>query len=651
MEADGKENQEDNDDADEPGGEASSSTALPAFVDFDSDALGDGSKEARKKAHQVVLKHFGQVLNTETLEGDGGKRTIRIWMKDAEKDAKSSTLMRDQRAQENQGGGKAKGSKGKGGKGKKGKGKGKKGKDQSGGGGGGGEFGTLRREGWPKTRPDYLYFRLFKENCDTSEAVNSIARCLGRSSKQFTFAGTKDRRGITVQQICARRVPIDHIRRALVSRQWDRRLRISDLEYRAERLRLGMLSGNLFKIALRDVSVAATEPVEGKPGSRIDLAFKSMQERGFLNYFGLQRFGTRKIRTHTIGAKLISSQWQDAVLMIVGDEDPNSTGEPSAKRQKCDGSSTEVETDPIPHYLEIGDTKAALTALPRSEYVARCLLGALDRGLNFCEALQKLPHQALSLYAHAAQSVVFNEVLSRRIAQFGREAVEGDFVLAPGSSANSSGFGDAPDEVLAPLDDDVPDDEDVEDEEVSWGPPKVRPLSAEEAKTTSLAEIVLPLPGSQVDYPAYLRAIYEDVAKEKLGLKLEDFNVSGLLSLPGSYRSVLVVPQDLEWRTLHPPESRQSTLIPSDVAALMAARDSATKTTTTTTGGEGGEGAGEGEGEGGEAKAAAPGAAAPGTVAKGKTDVKGLPSVTMTCRLPASAYVTVMLREVMKTTP
>ena len=24
-------------------------------------------------------------------------------------------------------------------------------------------FGTMRREGWPKDRPDYLYFRLYKE--------------------------------------------------------------------------------------------------------------------------------------------------------------------------------------------------------------------------------------------------------------------------------------------------------------------------------------------------------------------------------------------------------------------------------------------------------------------------------------------------------
>ncbi|CAE7568994.1 PUS7 [Symbiodinium natans] len=146
----------------------------------------------------------------------------------------------------------------------------------------------MRREGWPKDRPDYLYFRLYKENCDTGEAVSSIARCVGRSAKQFSFAGTKDRRAVTVQQVCAHRLPIDQLRRSVLHRLWDKRVRISNLEYRRERLRLGQLrfrptdaelrvaasassncarGGNRFKVVLRKVPLHNLEAFN--PASRL----------------------------------------------------------------------------------------------------------------------------------------------------------------------------------------------------------------------------------------------------------------------------------------------------------------------------------------------------------------------------------------------
>ena len=244
--------------AEEPGGAPAPPAAPPAppaeappFVDIDSAKIGDGSKDARKAAHRTVLKCFGSFLNTETLDDKEGVRTIRVWMREAEKKVKSlpDEVGRGEKTAKGEKG--EKGSKGdKGGKGKgkdKGK-KGKKGKDKGKGKGskkgpeeadedvpaadGAGEFGTLRREGWPKDRPDYLYFRLYKENCNTSEAVSSLARCVGRSAKQFSFAGTKDKRAITVQLICAHKLPLDQLRRTVCHRLWDRRLRISDLEYR-----------------------------------------------------------------------------------------------------------------------------------------------------------------------------------------------------------------------------------------------------------------------------------------------------------------------------------------------------------------------------------------------------------------------------------
>lgn len=72
-------------------------------------------------------------------------------------------------------------------------------------------------------------------------------------------------------------------------------------------------------------------------------------------------------------------------------------------------------------FLEDGNAQQALEAMPRSQHLERCLLGALARGLSDVDTLSQLPHQAVSLYAHAAQSLLWNAVLSRRIREFGRE--------------------------------------------------------------------------------------------------------------------------------------------------------------------------------------------------------------------------------------
>lgn len=685
AEAEGDEGDEADGDVEPPAAEApAAKEAPPGFVDFDSSAIGDGSKQARTRAHQTVTKHLTEFLTSETIEGDGGKRTIRIWMREAERKAKSFTLACEQRSQDEQ----SKGGKGKGkGKGKdKGKSKGKKGKGKAGKNGCDvvepvQSFGTLRREGWPQDRPDYLYFRLYKENCDTGEAVKRIAECVGRSPKQFTFAGTKDKRGVTVQSICAHRLPADQLRRTLTHRMWDKRLRISDMEYRPDRLRLGMLKGNLFHIALRGVPPDAIVPKDGSSDTVVDRAFGAVRDAGFLNYFGLQRFGTRQVGTHRVGAAVIAGRWEEAVRLVLGDTGgggaSSSTASPPTKRplpegdaaapptkaakpsegasvaeQRAGGGGGDEEMREVPAeapdenapferrprgevvaeaarlFLEHGDAKAALNAMPRSEHIARCLLGGLVRGLAPVEALKQLPHQALSLYAHAAQSAVWNAMLSHRVREHGPRAAVGDFVLAAPTAAVQAVPADFADEGLADIDAEAEDGE-TEDLAPERFPelPAVRTLqTAEEAAATSWSDVVLPLPGSDVQYPPELRPHYERIAREKLGLSLEDFHGSSLVPLAGSYRSVAVKASDLHWRLVPPAEAANAYLQDSDVARLLGQRDAAAN--------------------GGEA--VAPAAVHPAPSRRGESEGGEHAAVVFSCLLPPSAYLTMLLREVMK---
>ena len=77
-----------------------------------------------------------------------------------------------------------------------------------------------------------------------------------------------------------------------------------------ESLKLGDLSGNRFKIAIRKVKE-----------NNLDLIKEGivhLKNHGFINYFGLQRFGTcTQVPTHSIGIQLILNNVKEAIDLIL----------------------------------------------------------------------------------------------------------------------------------------------------------------------------------------------------------------------------------------------------------------------------------------------------------------------------------------------
>ena len=93
-----------------------------------------------------------------------------------------------------------------------------------------------------------------------------ISRLLKVEGKHLTVAGTKDKRGVTIQRVCLKRgqlTPEDVWDRVnsisrksvleAVSERGERGVRIGDIDYRKGHLQLGMLTGNAFVVTLRCV--------------------------------------------------------------------------------------------------------------------------------------------------------------------------------------------------------------------------------------------------------------------------------------------------------------------------------------------------------------------------------------------------------------
>lgn len=151
--------------------------------------------------------------------------------------------------------------------------------------------GKNRRSDNPKRNiPKCCNFVLFKQNKDTMECISLLAKMLRINPGNFAYAGTKDKRATTIQNISVHNTlsqRLQGLNRNL------RNITLGNFSYVDSGLSLGDLTGNEFTIVIRDV-------VEDSDGD-IERACTSLRDKGFINFFGLQRFGTGAIPTHDVG--------------------------------------------------------------------------------------------------------------------------------------------------------------------------------------------------------------------------------------------------------------------------------------------------------------------------------------------------------------
>ena len=288
----------------------------------------------------------------------------------------------------------------------------------------------------------HLVFRATLENWDTNDFVSTLSSRLEMSRERIDWAGTKDKRAVSTQLFSVRAGSdaLDDV---------DLRGVTVDPVGRAGRgLRFGDLAGNAFEIVVRDAdteSVAAiTESLRSFVNSEDENTDGASGEDGATvgvpNYFGQQRFGSYRPVTHEVGLAVVRGDWREAVLAYVGrphESEPDATRE---ARAFVDREAAAAGT---------ADWAAALERYPRQLGFERSMLHRLienggESSDDFRAALETVPSNLQRLFVNAAQSSLFNRILSARLDRglpFDR-AVAGDVVCFADS--------DAPDELALP---------------------------------------------------------------------------------------------------------------------------------------------------------------------------------------------------------
>jgi TruD family tRNA pseudouridine synthase len=376
-------------------------------------------------------------------------------------------------------------------------------------------------------------------------AIQNLAAALRCSASDIGVAGIKDMQAVTYQYCTLR-----HTRPARVLQAY-RYLRDKGIDIGTNNnifqvdwvLNKGDLEGNHFDIVLRNVSrVQVSSPdASSSPTSNVTCATEilvpcpkdhilEMVERvrtfGFVNFYGEQRVGAPGsstvvgVRAFDIGRAMLQRNFALAVDLLL-------TGRLVAGR--ADGQEENEVAQKVRATWKAtgGDATATLKCLPHGETLPRerAILKGLKRfGKDKpLEALQCLQYSMRMFWINAYQSNIWNMAATARIERYGMKVVPGDLYVEHCSNTTTG----SSTEGQVPMNMEV-----------------IKIVDESNLPSVTLAQVVLPLPGYNMQYPTHEIAAFYLRLLELDGIRF-DKNAPLEATAKGSYRHLIAMPNDM----------------------------------------------------------------------------------------------------------
>ena len=351
----------------------------------------------------------------------------------------------------------------------------------------------------------HLLLRVRLRGWDTNDFAGILSDRLGISRERVSWAGTKDKHAVTTQLFS-----VDAIAPSELPELSD--VDIDVVGRTGRPILFGDLAGNAFEITVRS-------PDRPENASEITDELREFAGRtesneqliGVPNYFGQQRFGSHRPVTHEVGLAIARGDWEGAVMAYVGnpsEREPESTQEARAF----------VE--------ENREWQAALEQFPNRLGYERSMLHRLaegdDESADFRAALETVPTNLQQLFVNAAQSYVFNRILSERLRRglpF-HEPVAGDIVCF--------------------ADEDTPEGLELPDQDSTQRVDESRVGTVSRHCARGRAFVTAPLVGTETEFANGEPGEIERVVLEEVGLEPTDFDLPGEFDSTGTRRAVLL---------------------------------------------------------------------------------------------------------------
>lgn len=232
---------------------------------------------------------------------------------------------------------------------------------------------------------EHIFLYIEKSNLTTLELVKQLSQKLKISLKDVGYAGQKDCHALTKQYISIPQKALPLIEKINIPN-----VKILSIQRHKNKLRLGHLQGNEFRICIRNYD-------ESKECNIVSIANK-LVDIGVPNYFGEQRFGIQN-NTQWIGKAILQKDSKALLQVFFGTFTEND----SPKMQQ------------IKQYFLQGNYKSASEEIPSEFRTEKYILKKLAMGLSPEKIISIIPKHMHTFYICAYQAWLFNEILSQRI--------------------------------------------------------------------------------------------------------------------------------------------------------------------------------------------------------------------------------------------
>lgn len=227
----------------------------------------------------------------------------------------------------------------------------------------------------------FAAYRLKKSGIDTNHALEIIFKKFGVRLKAL---GLKDSSAITEQFVCSLG------QNKSIPNYADGKISLEKIGFLKKPLSAKDMVGNKFLIKVTDPKQSFSDFTE--------------HDRIF-NFYGYQRFGSKRPVTHLIGKALVQRRFDDAITLLLSFTSEYDSEENTKVRKFMSDES---------NYSE------ALKILPHKMDLERIALVEILEHKNPQRAFQKLPLSIRRLFVDAYQSFIFNLTISRAF-EYGEE--------------------------------------------------------------------------------------------------------------------------------------------------------------------------------------------------------------------------------------
>ena len=394
---------------------------------------------------------------------------------------------------------------------------------------------------WPKSLPIYLHFSFYQENKGTTDALGDLAKKLRINVKNIGYAGLKDKRAISTQQCSLYKILpsklIEFNRRAA---EYKFPSATGNFRFKDVPLFLGDAIGNKFQIVLRDV--------EYEHEDDLSESIENVKQNGFINYFGIQRFGHSEYPSHQVGIAIVKKQCKEAIDTILRYRQKDIEPAPFAKQKKTFNECLKI-------YREDNDAKTAFKEFYwKASNEGHLLRGLSLYGTNYLQAFSEIPRNNRSFYCHSFQSFVWNRIASYRFRTYGLKLIKGDLVIRRQDLFNSK-----PAEPLNGKATNACDQETLKEDAKHNDRVKlnyIREFDDEDVVVVdetniddyTIFDVVLPLIGPKVQNPE--NSVKDEIKRILDELEIgEDYleSVGDMFFMKGSYRRFMAKPIDLKY--------------------------------------------------------------------------------------------------------